>query len=1321
MHFDQPSANPSVGRTALATLLTLAAALLAAAPLQAAINFGTSTNLPAGPKPQGIAIADFNGDGKNDVALTNYGTSLTASTVDVFLGDGTGTAYTAASGSPISLTGQLGAYTVIADDFDGDGAKDLAVANLGSDTVSVLRGNGDGTFAAPVTLAMTGGAVAPATAIKEPISLAAGNFNADAKRDIVVADFGSGAGTQDVQVFLNASTGSGNIAFGTGASIATGNQAAYVATANFDNANHDDFVVSNYADFTITVYLNDGSASFTPTVYGTNDGATFAQNPAGLAIGDLNEDSHPDVIVACAGSSDQDLTARVAVFLGSASGAMGAPTLFARGDTGPLTAAVADFDGNGHQDVAVANNQGATVSLYAGDGTGALATAVNFSINNGSIGTAPFLVAAATLDSDGKPDLMTTNTDNNVAILLNTSTSGATEADLAITKTDGQTRVIPGQVLTYVVTASNAGPNAATNATVADTFPAALTPISWTCAGASGGSCTTASGTGNINNTVTLPVGGTATFTVTATVGVGATGSIVNTATVTVPGGLTDPGSSNNSATDTDTVDQAPTADAQSPTVQADSSNNALALTGSDPESDPITFAIVTQPTHGTLSGLNANTGAVNYSPTAGYSGADSFTFKVNDGLRDSTNATVSITVSPIANLGITKTDGQTRVIPGQALTYTVVVSNAGPSAAANATVADTFPASLTGVTWTCAGASGGSCTTASGSGNINNTVTLPSGGTATFTANATVAGAATGSIANTATVAAPAGTSDPTPGNNSASDTDTVDQAPTADAQSPTVQADSSNNALTLTGSDPESDPITFATVTQPTHGTLSGLNANTGAVSYTPTAGYSGADSFTFKVNDGLRDSTNATVSITVTPLANLGITKTDGATRVIPGQSLTYTLVVSNAGPSVATNAVVTDTFPASLTGVTWTCVGASGGSCTSAAGAGNISTTVTLPSGGTATFTANATVSGAASGSIANTTTVAAPAGTSDPTPGNNSATDTDTVDAAPTADAQSPTVQADSSNNALTLTGSDPESDPITFAIVTQPTHGTLSGLNVNTGAVKYTPTAGYSGADSFTFKVNDGLRDSTDATVSITVSPIANLGITKTDGQTRVGPGQSLTYTIVVSNAGPSVATDAVVTDTFPGALTGVTWTCVGASGGSCGSANGAGNINNTVTVPVGGTATFTASATVAGGASGSIANTATVAAPAGTSDPTPGNNSATDTDAVDQAPTATAQSVAVALNDPKDITLAGSDPESDSLTFQVAGAPTHGALSLISGASITYTPDTDYVGADSFTFTATDSFGRVSAPRPSPSTSSPASPASTSRPPPSS
>ena len=509
----------------------------------------------------------------------------------------------------------------------------------------------------------------------------------------------------------------------------------------------------------------------------------------------------------------------------------------------------------------------------------------------------------------------------------------AVAPDLGITITDGVTTATPGGSVTYTITASNASATPATGATVADTFPAALT-CTWTCVGAGGGTCT-ASGSGNINDTVNLPVGASTTYTATCAISAAANGTLSNTATVTVAG---DPNAANNSATDTDTL-------------------------------------------------------------------------------------------TPQANLGITKTDGVTTATAGGSVTYTITASNAGPSNAPGSTVSDTFPASLT-CNWTCVGAGGGTCT-ASGSGNIADTVNLPAGGSTTYTASCTISAAATGTLSNTATVAAPAGVTDPVPGNNSATDTDTL--AATADlaitkTDGVTSATPGGSVTYTITASNAGPSNVTGATVADTFPASLtcswtcvgagggtctasgSGNINNTvnlpagGSVSYTASCAISAAatgslsNTATVAAPGGVTDPTpgnnTATDTDTLAATADLAVTVTDGVTTATPGGSVTYTITASNAGPSNATGATVTDTFPAALT-CTWTCVGAGGGTCT-ASGSGNINNTVNLPAGGSVSYTASCAVSNSATGTISNTATVAAAAGTTDPVAGNNSATDVDTV-------------------------------------------------------------------------------------------------------------------------------------------------------------------------------------------------------------------------------------------------------------------------------------------------------------------------------------
>lgn len=121
--------------------------------------------------------------------------------------------------------------------------------------------------------------------------------------------------------------------------------------------------------------------------------------------------------------------------------------------------------------------------------------------------------------------------------------------DLSITKTDNKNAAIPGETSTYTIVVSNGSTSAVNGATIADTFPASLTLISWTCTPGPGSSCT-ASGSGNINDTIYLAASGSVTYAANATISPTASGVIANRASVTLPNGITDPNLANNTATD---------------------------------------------------------------------------------------------------------------------------------------------------------------------------------------------------------------------------------------------------------------------------------------------------------------------------------------------------------------------------------------------------------------------------------------------------------------------------------------------------------------------------------------------------------------------------------------------------------------------------------------------------------------------------------------------------------------------------------------------------------------------------------------------------
>jgi uncharacterized repeat protein (TIGR01451 family) len=691
-------------------------------------------------------------------------------------------------------------------------------------------------------------------------------------------------------------------------------------------------------------------------------------------------------------------------------------------------------------------------------------------------------------------------------------------ADLAITVTDGVAAATPGGSVAYTITVSNGGTGLNPAAAVADSFPAALT-CSTTCIGSLGGTCTAGPFAGNINDSASVPSGGSVTYTSTCSINPSASGSLSNTATVS--GGSTiDSNSGNNSATDTDTL------------------------------------------------------------------GAS-------------------------ADLGITVTDGVTTAAPGGSVTYTITASNAGPSSATGATVADTFPAFLT-CTWTCVGAGGGTCT-ASGSGNINNTVNLPGGGSVTYTASCTISASATGTLSNTATVATPAGVSDSNPANNSGTDSDSLgasanlginvtDGVTTATPGGSVTYTITANNAgpsnatgATVADTFPASLTCTWTcvgagggTCTASGSGNINGtVNLPSGAsVTYTASCTVSSSasgtlsDTVTVTAPAGVTDSNpgnnSSTDTDTLGASADLAVTLTDGVTAATPGGSVTYTIAASNGGPSDAVGSTVTETFPASLT-CTWTCAGAGGGTCT-ASGSGNLNDSVNLPSGGSVTYTASCTISASATGSLSNTATVTAPGGVTDPTPGNNSSTDTDTLNAsadlaitvtdgvasAPAGGTVTYTVTASNSgpSNATGATVGDTFPASLTCSWTCAGAGGgtcTASGSgNINgtvnlphAGSVTYTASCNISASATGTLSntatvtapagVTDSNPGNNSSTDSDTLSPAPGAKVAGTKAATGTFiPGSTVTYTVVLSNTGTTAQGDNPgneFTDVLPASL----------------------------------------------------------------------------------------------------------------------------------------------------------------------------------------
>ncbi|MCB1057057.1 MAG: DUF11 domain-containing protein, partial [Acidobacteria bacterium] len=381
-----------------------------------------------------------------------------------------------------------------------------------------------------------------------------------------------------------------------------------------------------------------------------------------------------------------------------------------------------------------------------------------------------------------------------------------------------------------------------------------------------------------------------------------------------------------------------------------------------------------------------------------------------------------------VVDLAVSKTNGTTTSTPGGTTTYTITVSNSGPSNAVGATVTDTFPGILSGVTWTCAASAGSSCT-AAGSGNISDVVTVLAGGNVTYSATGTIDAAATGSLSNTASATAPAGTLECVTANNSATDTDTLSASsdlavtktngtttsvpgnPTtytiavtnngpSDAVGASVTdtfpaalsgvtwtcAASAGSSCTAAGSGDISDTVTVlvgGNVTYTNSGTID--PAATGILSNTASAAVAAGAS------DPTPGNNSATDTDTLIPEADLQVTKTDAADPPAPGDNVVYTIEVENLGPSDATGVVVTDMLPMGLTLVSTSgCAEDPSGAPTCTLGA--------IAAGANASFTLEAAAGAPPPVSVTNQACAAG--NESDPVPGNDCDSEETTFDATP---------------------------------------------------------------------------------------------------------------------------------------------------------------------------------------------------------------------------------------------------------------------------------------------------------------------------------
>src|SRR6267143_1581467 len=265
----------SVASTALLPTAAHVVATLAISPRPNPACTGTLL-LPGVPEPSvgrnptSVTAGDFNGDGKLDLAVTNSGSY----SVSVLLGNGDGTFRAAANYGvgflPLSVT---------SGDFNGDGKPDLAVANQGSNNVSVLLGNGDGTFQTAVSYSVG----------SHPVSGTRGYFNGDGKPALAVATPGS----NNVRILL----GNGDGTFQAAVSYGVGYPTS-VTAGDFNGDGKPDLAVTNPGSNNVSILLGNGDGTFqAATSY------LAGSNPVSVVSADFNGDGKPDIAVVNSGSN----------------------------------------------------------------------------------------------------------------------------------------------------------------------------------------------------------------------------------------------------------------------------------------------------------------------------------------------------------------------------------------------------------------------------------------------------------------------------------------------------------------------------------------------------------------------------------------------------------------------------------------------------------------------------------------------------------------------------------------------------------------------------------------------------------------------------------------------------------------------------------------------------------------------------------------------------------------------------------------------------------------------------------------------------------
>jgi hypothetical protein len=405
-------------------------------------------DLSLGGNPLGVASADFNGDGKQDLAVLFEPSGATRTFVAMFLGNGDGT-FTLLN----TFDTGFAAPWLITADLNHDNKPDLVIANGFGRSISVFLGNGDGTFGTSNVIPLPG----------RIESVIAADFNGDGKLDIAAPDF-EFAPQPSVSILL----GNGDGTFGQNTEYPTLDTPFVVITDDFNHDGKLDLALNTdlgTVSVIGSVLLGNGNGTFQPK---KDFGTGFTQS-ADLASGDFNADGKTDLVVA--NNADDS----VSILLGNGDGTFTLQSSIALPVT-PFRVVARDIDADGKLDLVVARRNSATVSILIGKGDGTFGAPIDF-----GVGAGPQFIAVTDLNGDGLVDIVTPNEDDGtVSILLNTTAQALTAACTV----NGS--MAPVTVLVTSFVAYNANPNPA-SASTCDWNPG--TPLPGAFDTAAGSSC----------------------------------------------------------------------------------------------------------------------------------------------------------------------------------------------------------------------------------------------------------------------------------------------------------------------------------------------------------------------------------------------------------------------------------------------------------------------------------------------------------------------------------------------------------------------------------------------------------------------------------------------------------------------------------------------------------------------------------------------------------------------------------------------------------------------------------------------------------------